>query len=177
MSERRKANVSEATYFVTLSVVGWLDVFIREEYSDVIIKNLQFCQKNKDLEVYAYVIMTSHIHLICRRNKGLLSDALRDFKSYTAKILLENILENPLESRKTWLKLVFEYEAKHQSMNANYMFWQKTSFPIELTNWDMFEQKMNYIHQNPVVSGVVTDASYYNYSSANPLSELKMDIY
>jgi REP element-mobilizing transposase RayT len=70
MSELRKANVPEATYFVTLTVVGWIDIFTRKEYSDEIIKNLAFCQEKKNLEIFEYVIMPSHIHLICRRNQG-----------------------------------------------------------------------------------------------------------
>ena len=177
MSERRKANVYQATYFITIPIVGWVDVFIREEYSEIIIDNLIFCQKNKDLEVFSYVIMSSHLHLVCRRNKGYLSDLLRDFKSYTAKILLDNILSNPKESRKDWMKIVFEYHGKTQKMNTHYSFWQKTSFPIQITTNNLMQRAINYIHQNPVKSAIVTDASAYNYSSANPLSRLKVDVY
>ena len=93
MSEFRKANIPHATYFVTLTVVGWIDIFTRRDYTDEIIKNLKYCQENKDLEIFAYVVMPSHIHLICRRNKGLLNDLLRDFKSYTAKEILKKVVE------------------------------------------------------------------------------------
>lgn len=50
--------------FLTLTVVDWVDVFIRKRYKDIIIDSLQYCQKEKNLLVYAYVIMSSHIHLI-----------------------------------------------------------------------------------------------------------------
>ena len=71
MSETRKANVPESTYFVTLTVVDWIDVFSRQDYSDELIKNLHYCQKNKFPKVFAYVIMTSRVHLLCRRKEGL----------------------------------------------------------------------------------------------------------
>jgi len=80
--------------------VGWIDVFTRKEYADIIVQNLEFCQKKKDLAIFAYVIMPSHIHLIVRRNEGLLSDWLRDFKSYTAKQIIKEIESGGFESRK-----------------------------------------------------------------------------
>ncbi len=177
MSETRKANVPESTYFVTLTVVDWIDVFSRQDYSDELIKNLHYCQKNKCLEVFAYVVMTSHVHLVCRRTEGLLSDLLRDFKSYTAKRIITQIIDNPQESRKKWLMQSFAYHAKVQEQNAEYMFWQKTNHPTAILSQYVFRQKMDYIHNNPVVAGIVTDPSCYHYSSANPMSSLKMNEY
>ena len=171
MSEYRKANVEGATYFVTLTVVGWIDVFTREIYTQEIIKNLQFCQKNKGLEVFAYVIMSNHIHLVARRKEGLLSNVLRDFKSYTSKQILKLIEENPSESRKEWLLYMFKYFAKFK--NQDYMFWQHNNHPIELVSANVTLQKINYIHENPVRAGIVSEAQNYIYSSANQFSPLK----
>ena len=84
MSELRKANF-EGTFFVTLTTVGWIDIFTREPYCDLIIENLIFCQKNKSLEIYAYVIMPSHIHLIVNRREDTVNHWLRDFKSFNQK--------------------------------------------------------------------------------------------
>ena len=139
------------------------------------VDSLKFCQKSKSLEIFAYVIMSSHIHLLCRRKERLLSELLRDFKSYTAKAILNAIFANPTESRKDWLKVCFEYHARFQSQNAERMFWQKTNHPIEIFSAAVFRQKMEYIHNNPVASGLVTDPAYYYYSSANPISPLRTD--
>ena len=49
-------------HFVTLQVVDWIDVFTRENYRKIIVENLNFCQKNKGLEIYGWVIMSNHIH-------------------------------------------------------------------------------------------------------------------
>ncbi|MDW7695063.1 transposase [Flammeovirgaceae bacterium SG7u.111] len=80
MSETRKAHTDYA-YFWTMTVVGWADVFTRKEYCEIVLDSLQFCQKTKGLEVFAYVIMPSHIHVVGRREKGRLGDLIRDFKS------------------------------------------------------------------------------------------------
>ena len=54
----------DETYFITLTVVNWIDVFTRRMYRDIVVENLRYCQKNKGLEIFAFVIMTNHIHLI-----------------------------------------------------------------------------------------------------------------
>ena len=99
MSELRKAN-TDYPYFLTLTVAGWINVFTRDIYTDIIYENLEYCRKNNGLEIFAYVIMSNHIHLIARQKDGKLNDWLRDFTNYTAKKLLSAIEDNPNESRK-----------------------------------------------------------------------------
>jgi REP element-mobilizing transposase RayT len=103
MSELMKANVEEGTYFVTFAVVGWVDVFTRKEYVGILFDSLEFCRKHKGLELFEYVVMPSHVHLLARRKAGLLSDVIRDMKSFTAKKLLDAIAQNERESRREWM--------------------------------------------------------------------------
>jgi putative transposase len=175
MSELRKAN-TDHTYFITLTVVGWIDVFTRHEYCDEILKNLEYCRKHKGLKVYEYCIMSNHIHLIVSRVDGNLSDLLRDFKSYTSKRIIELINDNPQESRKDWMIHLFKYFAKSYKQNSEYRFWQKTSHPIELFTADVFDQKRDYIHQNPVKAMIVNNEASYVCSSANPDSPFVVDV-
>ncbi|MBZ0207462.1 MAG: FG-GAP-like repeat-containing protein [Flavobacteriales bacterium] len=98
MSEIHKANVEEATYFVTLTVDGWVDVFTRKELVAELVRNVQYCQEHKGLELFAYVIMPNHVHFVMSRADGLLADLLRDFKSCTTKQLLHLIATPPDES-------------------------------------------------------------------------------
>jgi REP element-mobilizing transposase RayT len=167
MSETRKANY-EGVFFLTFTVVGWIDVFTRECYCDVLIKNLSFCQLNKSIDIFAYVIMPNHLHIIARRNNGLLSDWIRDYKSYTAKQLLNIVESNLHESRKEWMMYMFSYFAKASKQNKAFMFWQKTSHPTEIFTASTMQQKIDYIHNNPLRAGIVTNAAYYKYSSLNP---------
>ena len=173
MSELRKANY-DAVFFITLTVVSWVDVFTRKAYCEEIIKNMHYCQQHRGLELYAYVIMSNHMHWLAGQKDGRLNYLLRDFKSYTAKRLLSMIYDNPLESRKDWMKIVFQYNAKFQKQNAENMFWQKTNHPIDCYNEQLSFQKTRYIHMNPVRAGLVAEPENWWYSSANPLSPLKV---
>ncbi len=83
----KTANLSNELDFVTLTIVDWIDVFTRQIYFDLIIDNLDFCQQKKHPEVYEYVVMTNHLHMICLGRDKALSDILRDFKTFTSKRL------------------------------------------------------------------------------------------
>ncbi|PJB15270.1 MAG: transposase [Flavobacteriales bacterium CG_4_9_14_3_um_filter_32_8] len=174
MSEKRKAT-TEYPYFLTFTVVGWIDVFTRQNYCDIIFESLEFCRKHKQLEVFAYVIMSNHIHLIARQKEGKLNEVIRDFKSFTAKKIIQDIENNANESRKDWLLHLFKYHAKFKKQNTTYQFWQKTSHPTELFNAVIFDQKVDYIHNNPIKNGCVTNAESYAFSSANNESNFKVD--
>jgi REP element-mobilizing transposase RayT len=174
MSELRKAN-SYRPFFLTFPVVGWIDVFTRNDYCEEFIRNLEYCRKHKGLKVYAYCIMSNHIHLIAAHDDGKLPDIIRDLKSYTAKRIIEMISNNLQESRKEWLLYLFKFFANNSSQNSEYQFWQKTSFPIELYTPEVFDQKVDYIHQNPVKAMHVNDETAYVCSSANPDSPFVVD--
>ena len=164
-------------FFVTLTIVGWIDLFSREIYKEVVVENLQYCQKNEGLEIYAYVIMTNHLHMICRRQTGELTEMLGRFKSYTAKQFLKLIEGGYEESRKEWLLQLFRQFAVSNTQYSKHHIWQYTSHPIELSSNEMINQKVEYIHNNPVKSGLVVEASSYKYSSAcfeSPLVVLEM---
>ncbi|WP_428330484.1 REP-associated tyrosine transposase [Mucilaginibacter sp.] len=174
MSELRKAS-TDRPFFITLSIVGWIDVFIRNDYCEEFINNLEYCRKHKSLKVFAYCIMSSHIHLIVASDDSNLSAIIRDLKSFTAKRVITMIAENPQESRKEWLLYLFKFFAKYHHQNKEYQFWQKTNHPIELISASVFDQKVDYIHNNPVKAMLVNEATAYVYSSANPDSPLKVD--
>jgi len=93
MSTKYKATTTAEAYFITITTIGWIDVFTRVNQKANIINALAYCQKNKGLEIYAYSIMTSHIHLLCKALDGnVLSDIIRDFKKFTSK-KLSNLLK------------------------------------------------------------------------------------
>ncbi len=89
----------EGVYFITFATVGWIDVFTRKVYKDILVDNLKYCQEKKGLIIYSWCIMSNHVHLIAVAIEHNLSDILRDFKSYTAKLLIKAIVENA-ESRR-----------------------------------------------------------------------------
>ncbi|WP_293303070.1 transposase [Pedobacter sp. UBA4863] len=166
MSIKYKIRDQEQLYFISFAVVYWLDAFVRNEYREVLLDSLRYCQKNKGLEVYAWCIMTSHVHLIIGTTDKKMEDILRDFKSYTSSQLRKAISENPQESRREWLLWMMQRAGKKNINNNGFQFWQQDNHPIELWDNYMKEQKLNYLHQNPVMSGFVSKAEDYLYSSA-----------
>ena len=117
--------------------------------------------------VHAWVIMSNHIHLIISTNtENNLADIVRDFKKFTAKQIIKAIEEHPAESRKEWILWMFERAGKKNSNVTNKQFWQQNNKPIEIWSLKVFEQKLEYIHNNPVESGFTTDPIDWKYSSA-----------
>lgn len=113
MSRNYKFHNPEGAYFVSFAVVDWIDAFTRNEYKDIILESLGFSQKNKALEIFAWCIMTSHIHLVFRsagENKPEV--LLGDFKRFTSRKIVQAIIENPKESRKKWLLDQFKKAAE-----------------------------------------------------------------
>lgn len=167
MSRNYKFHNLEGLYFVSFAVVEWLDVFTRNEYKDILVDSLSFCQQEKGMEIIAWCIMTNHVHLVFRSVKGEKPQLiLGDFKRFTSKKLVKSIKENPRESRKEFLLEQFKKAAQKASNVTNYQFWRHDNKPIELWSTKVINEKVNYIHQNPVEAGLVYKAEDYVYSSA-----------
>lgn len=153
-------------HFVTFTVTNWVDVFTRPVYKQVVIDSLQYCQKHKGLIIYAYVIMSNHIHLILQSEYGTLSDTIRDMKRHIATTILKLIKQEP-ESRKEWMLKRFEFAANATNNNDNFKFWNNGNHPEEIFSDDFFWSKINYIHLNPVRQQIVEKASHYIHCSAS----------
>ena len=92
-----------AMYFVSFAVVGWIDVFSRKEYRDLVIESLKYCKEKKGLVIYVWCIMSNHVHLIISAKESNISDVLGDFKKFTSKQILKAIIDHPGESRRECL--------------------------------------------------------------------------
>ena len=166
MSRKYKFHNQEKPYFVSFATVNWIDVFTRRIYKDILIDSINYCIENKGLIVYGWCIMTNHLHLIIGTKNNPMQDILRDLKGFTSKTILKAIEENPQESRKEWMLWMFKRAGLKNSNNKNYQFWQQNNQPIELETNEMFDQKLDYIHKNPVEEGYVEKEEHYIYSSA-----------
>jgi REP element-mobilizing transposase RayT len=174
MGEAYQTKDQEMPYFLTFQVVGWADVFSRKVYRDFILENLTFSRKEKGLYLYGYVIMGNHFHLVVQQKKGKLSEWVKDFKKFTSKKLVKLIIDNPQESRREWLQMIFEYHAKFNKRTGDLQFWTHDSHAIELYRPEMIERRMKYIHDNPVRSGIVEKSEDYLYSSAGNYSGFRV---
>ena len=162
-----KNRITGEVFFVKDTVVDWVDIFTRPIYRHIIIESLQYCQKEKGLIIYAWVIMTNHMYMIVgSKGENKVSDILRDFKKFTSKEIIRTLLVESTESRRDWMLNRFEYAGKNDKKIKNYRFWQEGNDAQEIFLNDYFNQKLNYIHNNPVKAEFVNRAENYKYSSA-----------
>lgn len=160
-----------ATYFLTFTVCGWIDLFTRKIYRDIILDSFKYCQREKGLILNAFVIMSNHIHLIARATdqKITLSDIIRDFKKHTHHTMMP-IIKSDVESRRIWMLHQFRYYGNRNSRNENYQIWTNNNHAEECFTEDFLRVKIDYIHENPVRAGIVKAAEDYVYSSATNYS-------
>lgn len=161
-----KIRNKEGIHFITFAVVNWVDVFSRKEYRDIVVESIKYCQASKGLVLYCWCLMSNHIHLVVSAKEHNTSDILRDFKKFTSKQIIQAIKEHPQESRREWMLGIFEAAGEQNSRNKTYQFWQHDNQPKELFSQDFAQQKLAYIHNNPVTAGIVYKAEDYIYSSA-----------
>lgn len=165
--QQYKFDDREGVYFVTSTVVDWIDVFTRDIYRDILLDSFRFCQKNQNLLLHAWVLMPNHFHLICsfinNANPGMV---IKNIKSFTAMKIVDAIINNPQESRKEWMLDLFEKNGQRMKSNYRFQFWQHENHPILLDNKEKYGQRLVYLHENPERAGFVKHPIDWKNSSA-----------
>ena len=154
-----------ALHFLTFTVVGWIDIFTRQQYRDIVVKSFNYCRQHKNLRIGAYVIMSNHLHVIWQTDHNL-SDIIRDFKTHTSRAITDAIRNEP-ESRRDWLLYMFNFYANQTNANNNFKVWTNNNHPEEIYTESFMNTKLDYIHNNPVRAGLVAEPQHYLYSSAS----------
>jgi len=146
-------------HFITMTALHWIPVFTRPETVAILLDSIQFLAKD-GLKVYAWVVLENHCHFILQ-SEALDRDIAR-LKSWTAKKLIQYLAEQNV--RQILDQLAF-YKKAHKNDRA-YQFWQEGVHPELVQGDEMMEQKIDYIHHNPVKRGYVDNAEHWRYSSA-----------
>ena len=165
MSTGYQINDQEGLYYLTFQVVDWIDIFTRQVYRGLFVESLKYAIDNKELDVFAFVIMSNHIRLIIQSSKGQLSATVRDIKKFTSKRIIETVQNIP-ESRKDWILNLFGFHARQHSRNNVYQVWTHENHAIYLYGPKFIKEKVDYLHNNPVRAGLVEKPEDYLYSSA-----------
>ncbi len=168
MSAKYKIRDQQGLNYLTCSVTGWVDLFSRQVYRDILLDSWRFCQDNKGFQVHAYVIMPNHLHLIAScRAPYRLEAVMRDWKAFTATQIIDYLQDkNNPESRREWLLYLFSYFALGRKDKQTHQVWQHDNHPIELYSEAVISQKLDYLHLNPVRAGFVEKPEDWRYSSA-----------
>ena len=144
--------------FFTATILEWKPLLKPDKFKDIIIESLKFLVNNNRIVIYAFVIMDNHIHLIWQVSDAYKpSDVQHSFMKYTAQMMLKELRNN----HQRVLQL-FEVNAK----DRRYQIWERNPLSVSLFSKKVFEQKLDYIHNNPVRAGLCLLPETYNYSSA-----------
>jgi REP element-mobilizing transposase RayT len=132
----------------------------------VLFDSWHYCIKQKGLQIYGWCIMTSHVHMIIGTAKDDMQNIIRDMKRHTSIALRKAIKEHPQESRREWMLKMMEEAGNSNSNNLGFQLWRQDNHPIEVFTAAIQQQKLDYIHNNPVEAGFVEKQEDYLYSSA-----------
>jgi len=146
--------------FFTASIVNWYQLLKPDKYKEVIIDSMRFLVNNKRVNIYAFAIMPNHVHIIwSAANDHQYKNIQRDFLKFTAQRIKFDLVENhPMVLEK------FESNRKDRA----YQFWQNRALSIPLYTEKVFQQKLNYLHNNPIQPhwNLCEKAEDYKYSTA-----------
>jgi len=162
-----KFKISDQTklYFLTMTLVGWVNLFGAVKYRNIVLDALKFCQANKGLRIYAWVIMPSHIHMIADSKNGTLSKTIGEFKRHTSKFIFNALQEEDEFDSSEFISFFRDISTLH-SRNNDYQVWKQDNHPVELFSKGFIYSKIDYIHNNPVKSGLASSVEEYVFSSA-----------
>ena len=150
-----------------MTVVHWSPVFVKKERMDVLVDSLRYCIENKGLNVFAYCIMKTHLHMLVNTDDPHhLKDTIRDFKKFVTKRIV-NLLKTERDEESVRLLKLFSHEARFSAKHARYKLWMVGNHAIEVSDEKMAWIKINYIHNNPVKAGYVPYHYNWEYSSAS----------
>jgi len=160
--------LTKELYFTTTTVIDWMDVFTRPVYKHIVVDSLKYCQQNKGLDIYAWVLMTNHLHMIVgvRNDDIAIGDIFRDFKKFTSKAITKAMLENQQESRREQLIDRCHFRGVNDNKITNFKFWQEGNYIETINSYDFYKEKLMYVHMNPVKQEIVDRPEQYLYSSA-----------
>jgi REP element-mobilizing transposase RayT len=161
MRSRYRIPQPHHAHFVTGTIVAWLPLFTKAARCDILVESLAYYRQAKGLMIHGWVILDSHFHAVLAAPD--LSQVLADLKRHTAQRLIEQLEKEHC----TWLlrqlrdcRLTHKPESLHQ-------VWQEGSHPQALMSDRIMEQKLEYLHNNPVKRGLVASPEHWRYSSAH----------
>jgi REP element-mobilizing transposase RayT len=166
--ENNSSTNQQACHYLTFNTADWVDIFIRPSYKQIIANTLNEFIADKRLTVYAWCLMSNHLHLMVQAKDGVgLSLIERDFKKITTNRLLENI-EMSSDLRRDWMRERFALLSNNLKKIEKFTLWQNCSNPafVDFKQPVKVREQLAHIHDNPVRDRIVEMAEHYVYSSA-----------
>jgi len=161
MRSRYRITPESNIYFITSSTHLWVPILFNETLFQIILNSLKYCRKNKGLRLHGYVIMINHFHaIISHESYDQIPNIVRDLKRHTAREIKDYLSDLGEFSQLFWVKIF------HSKERGQHRIWQGGYHPVAITSRAFFDEKLEYIHNNPVKKGFVEQPEHWKYSSA-----------
>ena len=149
-------------YFVTCTIAGWKPIFADPVYADIVLQSLAWLRRQGHIQLFAFVVMPTHLHAIIKPLTGTADQLVQRFASYTAHEILKQLRRDHKAGF-----LAFFRQAAQQDHDREHRIWEEALAKNVYSEAFLF-QKMEYTHNNPVDKDwrLVTDRADYPYSSA-----------
>ena len=158
---KRKSYIEvDELYFWTATINNWHRLLQKDVYKDVIISSLEHLSSKGKIDVFAFVIMPNHIHLIWRINKNNGKETAQgSFLKFTAHEFKKMLVDEHGSALEDYAV---------EAHNKKYEFWQRNSLAVSLYTREVAYQKLDYLHYNPVAQQwqLVKGSCDYKYSTA-----------
>ena len=154
-------HIPDHLYFVTASICGWKPLFVEKEYIEIVLNSLSWLRREKRMALYAFVIMPTHLHVVVLPLNRSIGELLQNFGSFTAHEILKKLQETNRQD------LLSFFHNHRRETHQEHSIWQDIQAKNIYTQ-KFLTQKIEYIHQNPVVKNwkLVQDRAEYKFSSA-----------
>jgi putative transposase len=144
--------------FFTATCLNWQNLLSKEKHLEIVLSSLKFLVDDKRIWLYGYVLMPNHIHILWRRQDLWLEKNIQQqFLKYTAQQIKFNLTANHPDELENF---------KSSQADRAYHFWERRPFNATMNNRKVVEQKLDYIHQNPVRKELCNLPEDFCYSSA-----------
>jgi len=173
--EKNEFPEKQSCYFLSFNTVDWVDIFIRPVYKQIIVHSLNHFIDHKGLMIYAWCLMTNHVHLLAQaKENATMAEIEKEFKTFTTQKILEAIDTEP-GIRRSWMMERFENFGDILGLLKKFHVWQTCSSPvfIDLDRRDTLVEYFDFIHTDPVRDRIVDTACDYLYSSARDYSGMQ----
>jgi REP element-mobilizing transposase RayT len=155
-------HIPEHLYFITATICGWKTLFNCSTYADLVMKSLEWHREQGRMLLFAYILMSTHLHMLVKPLDRTIGELVQGFGSYTAHAIL-NQLQKDNNTR-----LVNYFQKQKRDKRHQHSVWQDIQAVNVFSN-PFLAQKLEYIHQNPLVKGNNPEENRadFRYSSAN----------
>ncbi|MFT3826134.1 MAG: transposase [Chitinophagaceae bacterium] len=169
MNKEKPDNTSQrACHYLTFNTVDWVDIFVRAAYKEIIADSLNYFIEKCGLTVFSWCLMSNHLHMLVQAKDGSgLAQVEKEFKKQTAQRILE-AMDQEVDLRRDWMLQRFEQFSHNLKKIERFQLWQSCSNPVFIDFKQVFklQERLLYIHENPVRDKITASPQDYVFSSA-----------